>query len=288
MESRDAAPLLTDYMLGRLDAHQHAQVEAAVTADPELKSLAGWLQQVQRLLQLAGGAIFGHPAADHLVTFALDPDAADPETAAHAVSCPTCRDTVTATRGIRDDLADLVGGTGRTGRAGHAGRASAVAAGPLEATWRWLRDQFRGGRGGAPFLVGAALAVALMLLLSPVWQAPTPAPEAGATRTLWVASAVRGAAADAPVVSLAGASAVTVVVAAEPLAAPAQLTAALQLRRDGAVAHAWTGPASEAWNADLGVFSFLIPTADLAAGEYELTLALDGAPAVQRTVRVRD
>src|SRR6056297_3783354 len=240
MESRDAAPLLTDFLLGRLDPHRHAQVEAAVAADPELKSLTAWLQQVQRLLQVAGGAIFGHPDADHLVTFALDPDAADPETAAHAVSCPTCRETVATTRGLRNDLADLAAGADGADGAGRAGRTSSGAAGPLGASWRWLRERLAWRRGGAPLLVGAALAVVLMLLLSPVWRAPLgPAPEAGATRALWVASAVRGAATDVPAVSLAGASAVTVMVAAEPLAEPAQLTAALQLRRDGAVAHAW-------------------------------------------------
>jgi hypothetical protein len=263
MDSQDAAHSLTDYVLGRLDPHRQELVARAVAADPELQTLEAWLRRAHRLLDLAGGAIFGHPDSDHLVTFALEPDAADPETAAHAVACPACRETVAATRGVRDDLA---------------GRVS---------LWRRLREQFSWRQHGSAFVVGAALAAALMLLVSPLWRAPAPMPgDAGATRTLWVAAATRGAGAVTPAVTAAGVSSVTLLVAAEPLAAPQQTAVQLELRRDGAVAWSWRGPAAEVWNPQLGVMSFVVPAAELAPGSYELILGLDGATAVQRTVRV--
>jgi anti-sigma factor RsiW len=263
MDAREAALELTDYVLGRLDDARREAVAAAVAQDPELQGLEAWLRQVRRLLQLAGGAIFGHPAADRLVTFAVAPETADPQTAAHAVSCPACRDLVAATRATGDDLASQR---------------------PSLARW-WARLTWRDH--GRPLTLGVVAALAMLLVVGPLVQGPTEGPS-GATRTLQVPAAVRSAGAEVPVVALDGIATITLLLEIDPYvgAASTDVTASLELRRDGQAAFRWSGPAREVWNPRSGQLSLLVPTTALLPGDYELLLDLDGATALQRTVRL--
>jgi len=284
MDSQEAALHLTDYVRGTLDAYARARVAGAVAADPELQALEAWLRRVQRLLAIAGGAILGHPSGDQLVAFALTPDDADPETAAHAVSCPSCRELVAQTRGVRGDLASR------------------------DSLWQRLARAFSWRHHAAPFALGAAIMLGAMLLFPHWLAAPVVGPDAapdGATRTLYVAATVRGAGATSPTssptptVSLAGGSSVVLLLEADPFViagagagdaadagAVGSIPVALELRREDAVVFAWQGPATDIWNADLGVLSLLVPAGALAPGTHELLLEVAGQTAMQRSVLV--
>lgn len=258
MNHQDASYHLTDYVCGRLDASQRDDVAAAVAGSAELQVLEAWLRQVQRLFGLAGGALFGHPGGDQLVGFALDPDTADPAVAAHAVSCPTCREHVTRTRGVHDDLA-----------------ASAQ------------RRMVAWGR----FLPGTVLGIAAglaLVLFSGLWR-PDAEPVDGATRTLVVAAATRG---DDPVatprVDHTGLATITLLIEVNPyLEAPdGQTTVDVELLRAGEATWAWSGPAAAAWNPDLGKLSLMVPAGQLVPGPYEVLVRVAGQDVLQRTVEI--
>jgi hypothetical protein len=266
MDSREATLYLTDYVAGRLDASEQAAVAAAVAGDGELQSLEAWLWQVQRTLRLAGGAIFGHPDSDQLVSFALDPDHADADTAAHAASCPCCRDDVAATRALRrelpmrDSLLEKV--CGALGR--------------------------RRGPGSTLAIGGAVLAAGLLAgLLMNAGLVGDDGPLAGPTRTVLFEPAVRGAPAAVPEVGLGDAATVTLLLPADPLlGAGGDVRADLLLLRGDEVVHRWTGAAAAIWNRDAGLLGVTVPAGVLGAGDVDVVLDLDGATVLQRRFRV--
>ena len=267
MDSREATLYLTEYVTGRLGDDDRAAVAAAVAADPDLQSLEGWLRQVDRLLQLAGGAIFGHPDSDRLVDFALHPDAADADLAAHAASCPSCRDDVAATRALHRELPARDGLLQRIGDA--LGR--------------------RRGPGSTLAVGGLVLAAGLLagLLISGGLgrdDGPLQAP----TRTVLFEPAVRGAPATTPVVDLGGAGSLTLLLPAVPAPRPGadDVRAVMTLRRDGQVLERWEGSALDSWNAGAGVVAVTVPTARLGPGDVDVVLDFDGATVLQRRFRL--
>jgi len=260
MNHQDACYHLTDYVRGRLDPSVRDDVAAAVAGSAELQVLEAWLRQVQRLFDLAGGALFGHPGGDQLVDFALDPDHADPEVAAHAVSCPTCRDHVARTRGASDDLA-----------AGHRLRS---------APW---------GR----YLPGAVLAVAAglaLIIFGSQWRPGSDTDIAdGATRALVVAAAVRGEqAGTVPSVDPTGLATVTLLIELNPFvgADGEDPTVTVELLRADEVAWAWSGPAASVWNPELGKLSLTVPTDRLQAGPHDLLVRVAGRDVLQRPILI--
>ncbi|MBD3220984.1 hypothetical protein GF314_07045 [bacterium] len=263
MDSREAALHLTDYVLGDLDTERRAAVAAAVAADPELHDLETWLRQLHRLLQMAGARVLAHPDGDRIVAFALDPDHADPETAAHAVACPTCREHVASTRVLHGELV----GTSAAG------------------LWRRAVRAMRGN--GAGVIVGLAAAL-LVIVLGNHLTAPAPTPLSGAARTVLIDGAVRGGQPAEPTVARAGAASIVLLIDVDPAVVAGDRTAPLDvsLARDGEEVWRWTGPAATAWNEDLALLSLSVATETLAPGRHDLVVRVGGEVAMQRTLAV--
>lgn len=258
MTHDDAAYHLADYVRGELAGKRHDQVARAVAAVPELQQLEAWLRQVEKMLAVAGSAIFGHPRADSLVAFALDPEQADDAVAAHAVSCPVCRDHVARTRGLRDDLA------------------ATEARRPPIAWGRHL-----------PGAIAGIAAGLLILLAGGLWQGEGPAP-AGAMRTLVVESVSRSGEAALPTVDAVGLATVTLLVEVNPFleAGDGAAQVGVELRQGANAVWSWSGPAEAVWNPDLAMIGLAVPGDALAAGPHELIVRIDGRDALQRTVAI--
>jgi hypothetical protein len=259
---RDPTLDIIDHVLGRLTGSRRDAVAAALAADPRLKAFEVWLREVDQLLSLAGDQIFDHPQTAELLTFAITPQDADPATAAHAVACPACRDLVAAARAIGLEPQEPP---------------------PVR---RRLAAALRPRRPGRGLALGFGLGLVAMLLFGPLLRPPAAPPE-GAIRTLYLEGTVRAVDIPTPSVAIAQASVVTLLIRVDPFvrAAGPQVAIGLALGRGGQTAYTWAGPASEVWNAQAGLLSFLIPVAGLAPGAYDLRLDVDGTTVVQRTVR---
>lgn len=251
-----------DLVLGRLADSRREELTAALAADPQLKDFEAWLREVDQLLGLAGDQVFGHPAIEELLTFAATPTDADPESAAHAVACPSCRDLVASAREI---LADP---------------------GARPPAWRRACGAIWPRQPGRSLAVGVGIGLVAMLLVGPLLRSPAVPPE-GAVRTLYLEGTVRGAGIQAPSVEITQAAVVTLLMRVDPFvrAAGPDVAATLVLGRDGQAVYRWSGPVNEVWNPQAGLMSFLIPVAGLVPGAYDLRLDVDGTTFVQRAVQ---
>lgn len=258
MESREAALYLTELIRGDLDDSRRAAVMATVAADPDLRALEAWLRQLLRLESLAGGSVFAHPAGDHLVAFALDPDHADAETAAHAVSCPACREQVAVTRQLAGEL-----GTAR------------------RSLWQKAARAMR--QNGPPLLLGVAATLLVVLLSRGPTEAPAPMAPEGMVRTVLVDGSVRGDQLAVPTIPLSGTASVVLLLGVDAFDAE---TVDVVLSRDGAVVWTWQGEAADVFNPDLALISLWVPATVLSSGAHDLRVDVDGTTALQRTIVV--
>jgi anti-sigma factor RsiW len=292
-DHEEIAALLDEFAAGGLSPDAAERVGAHVAACEECRRAVETMRGLREEAAVHGEALLdGHPSADELADFALQPDgAAPPRLAAHVRACPTCAHEFTVTERARAT----------------AGLRSAPA-------W-WARRLAASAQGVWPAL-GPAFGVLALLLAYPAYQGLVRLPpvraslesaaaqletlrsgEAEARRSLAVAegrerslalwsggvqvlyfSAARRGDEEVPLLAMRPDQPFQPILVGEDLGNrakwPADRRVLVTLRREADGSETWRheAPVSELWDASNELIGLLVPASALQPGEHLLLL----------------